>query len=235
MGDKSQTDARSISIEGGSKHFLLEIEKDFREAVAEVGPLRAWLRVAHPRYIMDLHYEGQSLGEHLDRCAVQGLVKVKLPILRGEAERSVKPSDCHRIIHILNEIESLAWELMHSIDGVAREDMVADRKIRQGPWIDPMLRMYRLCEQASFTALGIEAVPTGSPKALTNSEKCCLEALCSVRSALTFGDVGRRAGVPDPRRALKSLRKLGFVDKPSERGGYIATEEGKSVIERMRS
>lgn len=81
---------------------------------------------------------------------------------------------------------------------------------------------------------GPEPGYANASKPLTAAQRAFLGALGKASSAKAGSDLAATAGFSDFRRPLALLIKYGWAEKPSARGGYVITGEGRVALEAMR-
>ncbi len=81
---------------------------------------------------------------------------------------------------------------------------------------------------------GPEPGYANASKPLTAAQRAFLGALGKASSAKAGSDLAATAGFSDFRRPLALLIQYGWAEKPSARGGYVITGEGRVALEAMR-
>ncbi|MCW5775900.1 MAG: hypothetical protein KIS87_05590 [Phycisphaeraceae bacterium] len=145
-------------VEGGGPdrafQVWAEVKADLRQIQCGMqgtpaGLLFAYLASAgsvFPEYIAFLSDDPASVDAARGR--IQHLVKVELGPLRTRAEDGASEASRPRVREALAEVEKAAWELMHALDGHKRSDLIRNRRLIRGPWMQPMDRLRAAIDRA---------------------------------------------------------------------------------------
>ena len=133
-----------------------DVKADLRQiqwglAGTPAGVLFAYLVAADsllPHYIDGLADDDASVNAA--RARVQRLVMVEIGPLRTRVEDSAPEASRPRVREALSNVESAAWDLMRSLDGRKRSDLIVDRKLRRGPWTEPLERLRSAVQRAHW-------------------------------------------------------------------------------------